>query len=364
MQQGEAILLQDGRRLRTLLPLQGRGEAAIGKTLKVEGLAKHFPVRGGPFNRVKSRIKAVDDVSFEVEEGTTFGIAGESGSGKSTLCMTIAKLTQPTSGRIILDGSDYAKAKGQTLRAFRTKLQIVFQNPLSSLDPHMNVGTIILEPLKALGKLETLNRDRIVGDLLEKVGLAPSLAKRYPHELSGGQAQRVSIARALSVSPRFLVLDEPTSALDASVQAQILNLFNELQRELGITYLLVSHDLAVIGHMCDEVAIMYAGKFVETGTFKEIFYSPTHPYTAALLGSAHMVGPQELEERFVLRGEMPSPRNPPGGCTLHPRCPFATQVCSERYPDLVDVRGGHLVACHKKDAVVAALNAKARQPAG
>jgi len=327
------------------------------KMLEVDRLTKHYPLRGGLLNRVKGRIKAVDDVSFDVQEGTTFGIAGESGSGKSTLCMTIAKLLEPTSGNIVLEGKDYARAKGQELREFRTKLQIVFQNPLSSLDPHMTVGPIVLEPLKASGRLSSLDKEKAATDLLEKVGLAGSLATRYPHELSGGQAQRVSIARALSVSPRLLLLDEPTSALDASVQAQILNLFNELQRELGITYLLVSHDLSVIGHMCDQVAIMYAGKFVETGSYKQIFYAANHPYTAALLGSTHMIGPSEAEERFVLRGEMPSPRNPPSGCTLHPRCPFATQVCRETYPEVADVGGGHLAACHNREAVVAALSA-------
>lgn len=326
------------------------------KILQVESLTKHYPLRGGMLNRVKGRIRAVDNVSFEVEEGTTFGIAGESGSGKSTLCMTMAKLLDPTAGRIVVDGRDYAKSKGRELLEFRTKLQIVFQNPLSSLDPQMNVATIVLEPLRAVGRLGSLDKERAVADLLEKVGLAASLAKRYPHELSGGQAQRVSIARALSVSPRLLILDEPTSALDASVQAQILNLFNELQQELGITYVLVSHDLSVIGHMCDQVAIMYAGKFVESGSYKEIFYAARHPYTAALLGSAHLVSPPEREERFVLRGEMPSPRNPPSGCTLHPRCPFATQVCKESYPGVVHVSDGHQVACHNRERVVEALN--------
>jgi peptide/nickel transport system ATP-binding protein/oligopeptide transport system ATP-binding protein len=325
------------------------------KILQVENLAKHYPLRGGLLNRVKGRIKAVDNVSFEVEEGTTFGIAGESGSGKSTLCMTIAKLLDPTSGRIVMDGRDYARSRGRELLEFRAKLQIVFQNPLSSLDPQMTVGTIVLEPLRALGRLHSMDKERTITDLLEKVGLAGSLAKRYPHELSGGQAQRVSIARALSVSPRLLLLDEPTSALDASVQAQILNLFNELQRELGITYVLVSHDLSVIGHMCDQVAIMYSGKFVETGSFRQVFYEAHHPYTAALLGSAHLVGPPENEERFILKGEMPSPRNPPSGCTLHPRCPFVTQVCKEKYPDALDVGGGHLAACHNQQPVVSAL---------
>jgi oligopeptide/dipeptide ABC transporter ATP-binding protein len=328
----------------------------MSKMLQVKELSKYYPVRGGLLNRVRSRIKAVDNVSFEIEEGTTFGIAGESGSGKSTLCMTVAKLIEPTAGKVILDGEDYDRARGEKLREFRTKMQIVFQNPLSSLDPHMDVGTIVLEPLKAIRGLHSVDKEKAIAELLEKVGLAPSLARRYPHELSGGQAQRVSIARALSVSPRLLLLDEPTSALDASVQAQILNLFNELQRELGITYLLVSHDLSVIGHMCDQVAIMYAGKFVETGSYREVFYSANHPYTAALLGSTHLVGPPEVEERFVLRGEMPSPRNPPSGCTLHPRCPFVTQVCKESYPEVVNVGRGHLAACYNRGAVVEALN--------
>ena len=328
--------------------------------LQVQRLSKYYPVRGGLLNRVKARIRAVDDVSFDVEAGTTFGIAGESGSGKSTLCMTIARLMEPTAGRIVLDGKDYAEAKGEELREFRAKMQIVFQNPLSSLDPHMNVATIVLEPLKATGRLGSIDKEKAVTDLLEKVGLAPSLASRYPHELSGGQAQRVSIARALSISPRLLVLDEPTSALDASVQAQILNLFNELQRELGITYVLVSHDLSVIGHMCDRVAIMYAGRFVETGSYREVFYSANHPYTAALLGSDHLVGTPENEELFALRGEMPSPRNPPSGCTLHPRCPFATQECKESYPDLVNVGEGHHAACYHRKEVVAALSGQAR----
>jgi len=230
------------------------------KILRVEELVKEFPYRGGLLNRVKGGVRAVDEVSFEVEEGTTFGIAGESGSGKSTLCMTIARLLQQTSGKITLDGKESDIKDKQGVKEFRSKLQIVFQNPISSLDPHMNVGTIVSEPMRALGREDRVDKEDAVHRLLEMVGLAPSLAKRYPFELSGGQAQRVSIARALSVDPRVLLLDEPTSALDASVQAQILNMFNELQEKLGMTYIIVSHDLSVIGHMCDEVAIMYAGK--------------------------------------------------------------------------------------------------------
>jgi len=318
-------------------------------------LVKEFPLRGGPINRVRGRIRAVDGVSFEIEEGTTFGIAGESGSGKSTLCMTVARLLEPTSGKVTLDGKDYGAAKQAELREFRSKLQIVFQNPVSSLDPQMKVGAIVWEPVRALKRIDTPDKDRRIGELLEKVGLPASLASRYPHELSGGQAQRVSIARALSVSPKVVLLDEPTSALDASVQAQVLNVFNQLQDELGITYLIVSHDLSVIGHMCDEVAIMYAGKFVETGSYKDIFYSAHHPYTAALLGSAHMLGDSGLEERFELRGDMPSLRNPPSGCTLNPRCQFASDVCRTRYPSMEDVESGHVVACHNKEQMREAM---------
>jgi len=319
--------------------------------LQVEDLKKFYPLRGGLLNRERGAIKAVDGVSFEVEEKSTFGIAGESGSGKSTLCMCVAKLLEPTEGKILFEGENYSRAKGEKLREFRSKLQIVFQNPLSSLDPHMVVESIVLEPLKAHGYPPGLDKAKAVVELLGKVGLSPSIAKRYPHELSGGQSQRVAIARALSVSPKFLILDEPTSALDASIQAQILNLFNGLQRELGITYLLVSHDLAVIGHMCDRIGVMYAGKIVEVGSFEEIFKAPQHPYTAALLGSAHLLASSNLEERFVLKGEMPSPRNPPRGCTLNPRCPFATDICRVEYPPLTEVGEGHLVACHNREEV-------------
>ncbi|MDV3292788.1 MAG: ABC transporter ATP-binding protein [Nitrososphaerales archaeon] len=320
----------------------------MNELLRVESVSKFFPLRGGPLNRVKGQIKAVNEVSFELREGETYGIAGESGSGKSTLCMCIAKLLEVTSGRLLFEGQDYTGSRGKTLKLVRRNMQIVFQNPLSSLDPHMDVKSIVLEPMKALGTLGEVDQEAKVRDHLELVGLSASLAKRFPHELSGGQSQRVAIARALSVGPKLLILDEPTSALDASVQAQILNLFNQLQRELGIAYLLVSHDLSVVGHMCDRLAVMYAGRIVETGTYDELFYSPSHPYTTALLGSARLL---KHPERFVLGGDMPSPRNPPKGCTLHPRCPFATQVCRESYPELVDIGKGHRVACHNRDSV-------------
>ncbi len=321
--------------------------------LEVNGLAKHYPVRGGLLNRVEGVIKALDGVSIAVEEGKTFGIAGESGSGKSTLCMCVARLVEPTSGRLVFRGEEYTKAKRGALRRIRSKIQIVFQNPISSLDPQMSVKRIVLEPAKAQGMLQG-DGEQKAKSLLAMVGLPPSALSKYPHELSGGMSQRVAIARSLSVDPELLILDEPTSALDASVQAQVLNLFSKLQKELGVAYVLVSHDLSVIGHMCDRVAVMYAGKVVETGTFEDVFYSPRHPYTGALLGSAHYLANAAVESRLVLRGEMPSPRNPPPGCTLNPRCPFATDVCRESYPPLEE-RGGHTVACHHADEVAEAL---------
>jgi peptide/nickel transport system ATP-binding protein len=321
--------------------------------LRVEGLSKYFPVRGGPLNRVTGHIKAVDGVSISVGEGTTYGIAGESGSGKSTLCMCIARLLAPTGGRLFFNGEEYTKSKGDTLKKVRAKIQIVFQNPLSSLDPQMTVKKIVLEPAKALGKVRS-EEDRSVKSLLEMVGLSSSVATRYPHELSGGMSQRVAIARALSVDPELVILDEPTSALDASVQAQVLNLFNRLQRDLGITYLLVSHDLSVIGHMCDRVAVMYAGKVVEEGAFEDVFYAPRHPYTGALLSSAHYLANLQVETRFVPRGELASLRTPPPGCTYHPRCPFATEICKQTYPPLAEDKG-HRVACYHKDEVAKAL---------
>lgn len=321
--------------------------------LRMEELKKHYPVKGGLLNRTVGKIKAVDGVTLEVEEGKTLGIAGESGSGKSTLCMCVAKLLEPTSGRLVFEGQDYTRKKGHELRELRSKVQIVFQNPLSSLDPQMTVKKIVLEPAKTQRLVDGDGEAR-ARSLLEMVGLSSSALSRYPHELSGGMSQRVAIARALSVGPRLLILDEPTSALDASVQAQVLNLFSKLQKELGISYLLVSHDLSVVGHMCDSVAIMYAGKVVETGSFEDVFYSPRHPYTGALLGSAHYLPSEETERRFTLVGEMPSPKNPPKGCTLNPRCPFVSDQCRLEYPPLRE-KGAHYTACYHEDEVASAI---------
>lgn len=319
--------------------------------LRVELLEKRFNVKDSLFGSSGS-IRAVDGVSFEVPRGVTFGIVGESGSGKSTMVMCIARLLDATGGRLYFEGQEYTNVKGRKLRELRSQIQIVFQNPISSLDPHMRVKSIILEPLKSQGKLDKdADQDKIATDLLSEVGISPSFADHYPHELSGGQSQRVSIARALSLRPKLVILDEPTSALDPSIQAQILNLFNDLQRSYGITYLLVSHDLSVIGHMCDQVAVTYAGKIVEIGSFDQIFYEPSHPYTAALLASSNFIEDRRLKDRFALHGDPPSPKHLPKGCSLHPRCNFATDVCRQEYPLSQRMEAGHQTSCHHYDQV-------------
>lgn len=328
----------------------------MSEILRVENLKKYYIANEGIIRKKKNIIRAVDGVSFKVERKRTFGIAGESGSGKSTLCMCIARLLEPDQGRLFLDGIDYTNFKGRELKEIRSRLQIVFQNPSSSLDPHMKVKDIILEPVRALR--DEGGDEELVKELLRNVGLPEWTAYRYPHELSGGMMQRVAIARALSIRPDIVILDEPTSALDASVQAQILNLFNLLQEEYEVTYILVSHDLSVVGHMCDNIAIMYAGKIVEYGTYEEIFYSPRHPYTAALLASSKYLGKSTLD--FALTGEPPSPRSLPVGCTLHPRCRFKSEICTKVYPEYVKLSETHFSSCYNikelEEAIVGSIS--------
>jgi oligopeptide/dipeptide ABC transporter ATP-binding protein len=321
--------------------------------LEVKGISKYYYIKEGFLRRKTSMIRAVEDVSLKVKEGETFGIAGESGSGKSTLCMCIAKLLQPDKGRLYIEGKEYTNAKGKELREVRSRIQVVFQNPASSLDPHMRVKDIILEPVKSLTKEQD---NELAKKLLSDVGLPEYLSNRFPHELSGGMMQRVAIARAISIKPKIVILDEPTSALDASIQAQMLNLFNKIQEEHNITYILVSHDLSVIGHMCDEIAIMYAGRIVEFGTFDDIFYNPKHPYTLALLSSSRIPGYEGLEKEVELRGEIPSPRNPPRGCTLHPRCPFASSICKGTYPEPFFLSERHFATCYNINKVETLTN--------
>ena len=313
--------------------------------LKVTDLVKWFPVKKWFFEK-PANVKAVDGVSFEVYKGETLGIAGESGCGKSTLLRTLLRLIPPTSGTLQYDGVDITHMRKKDLRKIRQHMQIVFQDPFSALDGRMKVGKIIEEPLIINGlfpnKKERMAR---VAQLMEQVGLDASYVDRYPHEFSGGQRQRIVIARALATNPQLLVCDEAVSALDVSVRAQVLNLLADLQEELQLTYLFISHDLSVIEHICDRVAIMYLGKVVEIGDKDDIFNNPQYPYTKALLSAIPKVGEFDRTDRIILEGDIPSPVNPPVGCRFHTRCPYATESCKTD-PPVVDLGNGHQVACH------------------
>lgn len=313
--------------------------------LEIKDIVKWFPIKKWFFEK-KAWIKAVDGVDFEVRKGETLGIAGESGCGKSTLLRTVLRLIEPTSGSIVYDGTDITKMSKKKLRKIRRNMQIVFQDPFSSLDGRMKVGKIIEEPL-LINKLYPDKKERMdrVAELMQQVGLDPSYVGRYPHEFSGGQRQRIVIARALATNPQLLVCDEAVSALDVSVRAQVLNLLQDLQEKLNLTYLFISHDLSVIEHICDRVVIMYLGKVVEVGSKEEIFNNPQHPYTKALLSSVPKIGKKDRTDRIIIQGDVPSPANPPDGCRFHTRCPHATEQC-KTVPQMVDLGNDHCVACH------------------
>jgi oligopeptide transport system ATP-binding protein len=316
--------------------------------LEVKNLKVHFPVKHGLFSRVKEHVKAVDDVSFTIEPGETLGLVGESGCGKTTLGRAIVKLVEPTSGSILFEGEDIAGLSGPELRARRRKFQMIFQDPYGSLNPRMTVGQIIGEALDIHRLAEnTSARQKRIVELLQAVGLDPVHAQRYPHEFSGGQRQRIGIARALAVEPRLIVCDEPVSALDVSVQAQIINLLQELQQERGIAYLFIAHDLAVVEHISQRVMVMYLGKVVEIGPAKAIISAPKHPYTQALISAVPVVDPDSKRRRIVLPGDVPSPIHPPAGCPFHPRCPAAQLPrCQAEIPALREITPGHWAACH------------------
>ncbi len=315
--------------------------------LEVKNLKVHFPVKHGLFSRVKSAVKAVDDVSFSIEPGETLGLVGESGCGKTTLGRAIVKLVEPTSGSVLFAERDIAKLTGRELQAVRRGLQMIFQDPVGSLNPRMTVEEIVGEALD-IHKLaaDPAARSSRIRDLLKSVGLNETHSERYPHEFSGGQRQRIGIARALAVEPKLIVCDEPVSALDVSVQAQIINLLQDLQQERGLAYLFIAHDLAVVKHISRRVMVMYLGKVVELGPAAAVVEEPKHPYTQALISAVPVVDPDSKRQRIILPGDVPSPINPPGGCPFHPRCPIAQDICKVDIPPLREITSGHFAACH------------------
>ncbi|RRJ63073.1 ATP-binding cassette domain-containing protein [Paenibacillus oralis] len=314
--------------------------------LEVRHLKKYFPVKTGLLQRTAGQIKAVDDISITIRAGETFGLVGESGSGKSTVGRSIVRLTEKTGGEILFKGTDLYGLPDAELRRLRPKLQMIFQDPYGSLNPRIRVGDAIGEALLDHGLLPKAEiRDRVL-EVLASCGLSSYHIDRYPHEFSGGQRQRIGIARALILNPELMIADEPVSALDVSIQAQIINLFRKLQENRGLTYLFISHDLSVVEHLCTQVGVMYLGGLVETASRDELFLHPLHPYTKALLSAVPLPIPRLKRERIILKGDIPSPANPPSGCKFHTRCPFAAAECKERVPEFRDAGGGHFVACH------------------
>ena len=314
--------------------------------LRVENLRKLFPVRRGVLQRVAGHVRAVDGVSFSIAAGETLCLVGESGCGKSTVGKTILRLQEPTAGQIWLGDTEVTRLDEEQMRVHRRQVQMVFQDPYSSLNPRMRAGEIIAEPLENFGIAEGAEKDRQVLALLEKVGLRKDAAQRFPFEFSGGQRQRLGIARALALNPRLIVADEPVSALDVSVQAQVLNLLMDLQEEFGLSYLFVSHDLAVVEHIGHRIAVMYLGRIVELAPRDRIFAQPQHPYTEALMAAAPIADPRARSARLVIEGDVPSPMNPPPGCHFHTRCPYAEARCKVEDPPLQEIAPGHVVACH------------------
>ncbi len=320
--------------------------------LEVTDLKKYFPISAGiVFQRQVGAVRAVDGISFHVVRGETLGLVGESGCGKSTTGRTILQLYRPTEGSVKFEGQELSTMSGNQLRQMRRKMQIIFQDPFASLNPRMTVGSIVSEPLQ-IHKMYASKKERqqYVEQLMERVGLNPYFINRYPHEFSGGQRQRIGIARALALQPSFIVADEPISALDVSIQAQVVNLMEELQQELGLTYLFIAHDLSMVRHICDRVAVMYLGKIVELGPVDEVYDNPQHPYTQALLSAVPVPDPiiEENRQRIIISGDLPSPANPPTGCNFNTRCPVVFDLCHEEPdPPLIEVRPDHYVACHR-----------------
>jgi len=316
--------------------------------VRVRGLKMHFPVYAGIFRRQVGTVKAVDDVSFDVREGETLGLVGESGCGKSTAGRTILRLYEPTAGEIELEGREIARLEGGALRALRPKMQMIFQDPQASLNPRMTIGSIIAEPLDEHARLPRAERRARVMELMDAVGLNRRFANRYPHEFSGGQRQRIGIARALALNPRFIVCDEPIAALDVSIQAQVVNLLEDLQEKFGLTYLFISHDLSMVRHIATRVAVMYLGRIAEIAPREALYREPLHPYTQALISAVPSPDPEveAKRKRIILKGDVPSPINPPKGCRFNTRCPYVFDRCRSEEPALRPMADGHVAACH------------------
>ncbi|RUW54421.1 dipeptide ABC transporter ATP-binding protein [Mesorhizobium sp. M1A.F.Ca.ET.072.01.1.1] len=330
-----------------------------GPLLRVENLTKHYPLAAGFLKKTIPVVRAVEDVSFTVDAGETLCIVGESGCGKSTVARVLMRLAEPTAGRVLIDGTDIAGLKKHALRAYRRRMQMVFQDPYASLNPRLTAGQIITEPVENYERLSRNQCQALAAGLLEKVGMSPEMMHRLPSELSGGQRQRLGIARALSLNPSIIIADEAVSALDVSVQAQILNLLMDLQQNLGIAYVFISHDLGVVEHIGHRIAVMYLGRIVELAPCEALFAKPVHPYTEALIAAAPVPDPTRFRLEAVVEGEVPSPINPPTGCAFHPRCPLAAERCRIEVPSLVPIDDGRVVACHVR---APAANGKA-QPA-
>ncbi|HSO11923.1 MAG TPA: dipeptide ABC transporter ATP-binding protein [Anaerolineales bacterium] len=316
--------------------------------LRVEDLVMHFPIYRGVFQRQVGAVRAVDGVSFDVKRGETLGLVGESGCGKSTTGRTVLQLYKPTAGNVHFEGKDLVKLKGEEMRHMRRKMQMIFQDPYASLNPRMTVGQLVGEPLQVHNVATGAEINERVAHLLELVNMNPSFASRYPHEFSGGQRQRIGVARALALQPSFIVCDEPISALDVSIQAQVVNLLEELQEQFNLTYLFIAHDLSMVKHISDRVAVMYLGVFVELASRDELYAHPLHPYTQALLSAVPIPDPvaDAKRKRTILEGDVPSPANPPSGCRFRTRCPIAEARCAESRPEFREVKPGHFVACH------------------